>query len=186
MSVGCYKAPFPTISDNVVNVMEFELRHLTPRYVGWLNDPETVQFSEQRHSVHTIESCRRYFEAQQKSENYFLAIEKTGAEPRHIGNMGVTVDRNNQTADLSILIGERDLRGKGLGFRAWSLVMDACFRHLGFRFVTAGSMETNSPMIRVFQKSGMNIDAILPQRFLWNGREVGMVAASGHSSRITC
>ncbi len=185
--------PFPrhfpeTLSGNL-RIVEFGERHLTPRYVAWLNDPETVRFSEQRHRVHTMETCRDYFAAQQASPNYFLAIEEVSAGTRHIGNLGVTLDENNATADISILIGERDLRGRGLGLCAWRAVLSAGFEHLGLRLATAGTMESNRPMVRIFEKSGMVVEAILPGRFLWEGGETGLVLASlrnpNHSSTLS-
>jgi RimJ/RimL family protein N-acetyltransferase len=176
---------FPEILSGDLRIVEFGEQHLTPRYVAWLNDPETVRFSEQRYRVHTIESCRDYFSAQLTSSNYFLAIEEITGGIGHIGNMGVTLDTNNCSADISILIGEKALRGRGLGLRAWKAVLDACLGRLGLRLVTAGTMDSNRPMVRVFEKSGMSIEAVLPGRFLWDGGEAGLVLASLHRRNHT-
>lgn len=171
---------FPEIVTDSLRIVEFGERHLTSRYVAWLNDPETVRFSEQRHRVHTIESCRIYFHDQSASSNYFLAIEETEKGLGHIGNMGVTMDVPNRTADLAILIGEKAARGHGLGLLAWKAVLNVCLGILGLRVATAGTMECNRPMVRVFEKSGMTIDAILPGRFFLEGTETGLVLASLH------
>ncbi len=176
---------FPEILSGGLRIAEFGEQHLTARYVAWLNDPETVRFSEQRHRVHTIESCRDYFFAQLASSNYFLAIEEISEGIAHIGNMGVTLDINNCSADISILIGEKALRGRGLGLCAWKAVLDVCFGSLGLRLATAGTMESNRPMVRVFEKSGMSIEAVLPGRFLWEGGETGLVLASLHCRNHT-
>lgn len=185
MGVDPVRKAFAPLSDGVIRVVEFESRHLTPRYVGWLNDPETVRYSEQRHRVHTMDSCHEYFLNQRQLPGYFLAIEEIkGKDACHIGNMGVAADPMNQTADLSIMIGEKSCRGKGMGLRAWVLVMDACLVDLGFRLVTGGTMETNSAMIHIFERCGMVIDGTLSTRFLWEGREVGLVAASTASRNM--
>lgn len=182
MRVDPARKDFAPLSDGVIRVVEFESRHLTPRYVGWLNDPETVRYSEQRHRVHTMDTCHEYFLNQRQLPGYFLAIEEINEDDtRHIGNMGVAADPMNQTVDLSIMIGEKSCRGKGMGLRAWSLVMDACLAKLEFRLVTGGTMETNSAMIHIFERCGMVIDGTLPGRFLWEGMEVGLVAASAAS-----
>lgn len=176
---------FPEISSGDLRIVEFAEHHLTPRYVAWLNDPETVRFSEQRHRVHTIESCRDYFTSQLTSSNYFLAIEEISEGIGHIGNMGVRLDTNNCAADISILIGEKALRGRGLGLRAWKAVLDTCLDRLRLRLATAGTMESNRAMVRIFEKSGMSIEAILPGRFLWEGGEKGLVMASRHRQNHT-
>lgn len=171
---------FPEILSGDLRIVEFGEQHLTPRYVSWLNDPETVRFSEQRHRTHTIESCRDYFSAQLASSNYFLAIEEITEGIGHIGNMGVALDTNNQSADISILIGEKSMRGRGFGLRAWKSVLDACLDRLDLRLATAGTMESNRPMVRVFERSGMSVQPALPERFLWEGTETGLVLASLH------
>jgi len=171
---------FPEILSGDLRIVEFSESHLTPRYVSWLNDPETVRFSEQRHRVHTIDSCRDYFVSQSASNNYFLAIEETSAGLGHIGNVGVTMDIHNHSADISIIIGEKQQRGRGFGLTAWNAVLNACFDQLKLRIITAGTMEPNHSMVRVFEKSGMIIEAVLSKRFLWEGSETGMVLASIH------
>lgn len=172
---------FPEVVSGSLRIVEFGEQHLTPRYVSWLNDPETVRFSEQRHRKHTLESCRKYFVEQLASPNFFLAIEEFAEGIGHVGNMGVTLDANNCTADISILIGEKTSRGRGLGLRAWKAVLDTCFDQLGVRLVTAGTMEANRPMVRIIEKSGMSIDAVLPRRFLWEGSETSLVLAALHA-----
>jgi len=50
----------PVLQTARLRMVPFSEAHLTTRYVGWLNDPEVVRYSEQRHQTHTIESCRSY------------------------------------------------------------------------------------------------------------------------------
>jgi len=172
------KLQFPECYDEKVKVVEFSERHLTERYVGWLNDPEVVRYSEQRHHRHTLFTCIDYFEFQKRSPNYFLAIELIDSNILHIGNIGVEVDQFNNKADVSIIIGEKSVWGTGVASRAWGLVMNVLIQKLDFRLVTTGTMETNVPMIKLIKRSKMTIDAILPNRFIYEDKQVGLVAAS--------
>ena len=172
------KREFPYMSDNVIQLVPFELRHLNDNYISWLNDIEVVRYSEQRHKIHSLESCRNYFEQQQKSDNYFLAVELIDKQITHVGNVGVSVDFSNKIADLSIIIGDKSLWGTGVGSRAWSLALKAVLFDFNFRMVTAGTMEVNKSMIKLMKRSGMNIDCVLPRRFMFEGEEIGFVAAS--------
>jgi RimJ/RimL family protein N-acetyltransferase len=175
---------FPELSDDLIRIVPFTESHLSRQYIGWLNDPEVVRYSEQRHLRHTLKSCRRYLEAQQVSANYFLAVHVSALADRHVGNLGVSVDIHNRTADLSILIGDKSQWNTGVGTRAWMLTLETLLTRLKFRLVTAGTMEPNQPMIGLMKRSGMNIDGILPRRFLWEGREVGLVMASTHQKNL--
>jgi len=170
--------PFPDYSDGIIRVIEFTENHLTEKYVSWLNDPLVVRFSEQRHFKHTLQSCREYYSSQKSSADYFLAIEHEDIRFGHIGNIGVAVDRYNKAADLRIIIGDKRVWRMGIGKRAWTAVMKNLLEVLGFRIVTAGTMEVNEPMIGLMKSSGMHIHGIIPRRFLWEGREVGLVFGS--------
>ena len=172
------KIKFPECFDNKIRIVEFSKKHLTQQYVDWLNDPEVVYYSEQRHHKHTLASCLDYFESQRRSQNYFLAIEVINSNDRHVGNIGVAVDPFNSLADVSIIIGEKSVWGTGIASRAWGLVLDVLIKKLDFKLVTAGTMETNIPMIRLMKRSGMTIDAILPNRFVGENKRIGLVAAS--------
>jgi len=156
----------------------FRRDFLTDRYVGWLNDPQVVRFSEQRHLQHSLESCEHYFEAMDHSQGLFLSLEVKGSEMGHIGNISVVIDDNNSSADLSIMIGEKCAWGKGYASKAWITVMMYLLNDAGIRRVTAGTMDVNEPMIRLMRRSQMEIDCIRPRHFLWEGREVGFVMGS--------
>ena len=169
---------YPCFSDGTIRIAPFCERHLTAKYVSWLNDPIVVRFSEQRHYKHTLQTCLDYFVSQQKSANYFLAIEHEDRAFGHVGNIGVTVDLNNNIADLAIIIGDKRVWGTGVGSRAWNAAIRTLIDTIGFRIVTAGTMEVNKPMVKLMKSSGMHIYGIIPRRFLWDGLEVGLVMAS--------
>lgn len=166
------------VIDNDLKICHFTRKNITNKYVSWLNDPEIVRFSEQRHFNHTIESCTDYFINQQKTSNLFLAIMYGNNYSIHIGNIGVRIDRFNLSADVSIIIGEKDYWGLGLGLRSWNIILDTLLYKMNFRVITAGTMEVNLPMIKLMRKSGMKISSVLPKRFLLDGEEIGLVLAS--------
>src|SRR5665213_2930202 len=128
---------------------------LVERYVGWLNDKQTVRYSEQRHRTHTIESCRTYAQSFAISPNYFWAIVADDPSLGHIGNITATIDVPNRVAELAILIGQPKARGKGYGLEAWQRACRFLLDDAGMRKVAAGTMEINEPMLRIMRASGM-------------------------------
>jgi len=171
----------PLVQPDNCRILAFGREHLTERYVGWLNDPEVVKFSEQRHRTHSIDSCRRYFESFSGSSDYFLAIEAADKDLGHIGNIGITVDLHNGVADVSILLGEKRAWRRGYASAAWCLVLDALFASNRIRKVTAGTMAVNKPMLRLMQRSGMQIEGSRARQFILNGKEVDMILAAKFS-----
>jgi RimJ/RimL family protein N-acetyltransferase len=159
-------------------VVPFSRAHLTERYVGWLNDPLVVQYSEQRHRKHDLASCAAYAASFIRSDDLFLAIEAPDLAVGHVGNITIAVDRPNASADISIMIGEPAARGTGIGTAAWCGVIDWLLGSGGLRRVTAGTMALNGPMLALLNKSAMTIEAVRPRAFLLDGVEVDMVLAA--------
>ena len=156
-------------------ISPFEEGHLTARYVGWLNDPEVVRFSEQRHLKHTLESCHAYWQSFSESPNYFWAVEEVEGTLGHIGNMNAYVNQKNSVADVGILIGEKKAWNKGYGLEAFSAVCRFLLQELGLRKVTAGTMALNLPMLRIMERRGMKEDGRRKRHYLFNGKEVDVI-----------
>lgn len=168
----------PVLETPRLRLIPFSAEHLTPRYVSWLNDPEVVRYSEQRHRVHTLETCRRYFESFADSPHFFWAVLVRDAFLGHIGNMNGHVNVENRFADVGILIGERNAWGNGYGLEAWRAVCGYLLEEAGMRKVTAGAMAVNKAMVRIMWRSGMVEDGRRIQHYLLEGREVDVVHAA--------
>lgn len=164
-----------TIETPRLRLVPFEERHLTDRYVGWLNDPEVVRYSEQRHRRHDLASCRQWVEGMRAGGHPFWAIETSEAALGHVGNVAAYVDRANRVADVTILIGERAAWGRGLGMEAWRATCDWLLAGAGMRKVTGGAMAANRAMVRVMERTGMRPDGVRAGQFLLDGRAVDLV-----------
>ncbi len=148
---------------------------LSSTYVGWLNDPETVRYSEQRHRRHTLQSCRGYWRSFEGAPHFFWAIVAKDPALGHIGNMNAYLDPANSTADLGILIGAREAWGRGLGSEAWIAACDHLFRVCGIRKITAGTMAVNQGMLHIMKKAGMKEDGTRFRQCLVDGKESDIV-----------
>lgn len=167
----------PRIDTERLALVPFEKRHLTARYVGWLNDPATVRYSELRHTRHTPESCARYAAAMAEGGHFFWAIERK-ADSAHIGNITAYLDRANGTADLAILIGEPDARGAGLGREAWVAACDGLAREPWLRKLCAGTLAANKPMLRAMEAAGMAVEAVRKGHFVVEGHPMDAIYAA--------
>lgn len=171
-------ATAPILETPRLRLFPFGDKHLTARYVGWLNDPEVVRFSEQRHRRHTLGSCRAYLRAMVRSPNLFWAIEARDPDLGHIGNVTAYVDPPNELADVAIMIGERRCWGRGYGSEAWTAVCDHLLSGGGMRKITAGTLAPNKGMLAVMRKSGLVEDGRRRRHYLVDGKEVDMIYAA--------
>ncbi|HEX9703090.1 MAG TPA: GNAT family N-acetyltransferase [Rhodospirillales bacterium] len=168
-------AAAPTLETNRLKLVSFAEGHLTKRYIGWLNDPEVVRYSEQRHRTHTADSCRRFVATFADGPSHLWAIVAKDAGLGHIGNVNSAVDAPNRTADVAILIGEKKAWGRGFGAEAWIAVVDFLLGPGAMRKVTAGAMAENTAMLAIMKKAGMAAEGRRRDQFLLDGRPVDMV-----------
>jgi ribosomal-protein-alanine N-acetyltransferase len=169
----------PRIETSRLILEPFDItKHLTARYVSWLNDPAVVKFSEQRHRLHSLASCKAFAESFAESRNHFWAIISKGKADEHIGNLVSYMDTKNRIAELSILIGEASARGCGLATEAWCEAIRHAFEKENMRKVVAGSMSENKSMLQIFSRSGMSIECRQAKHFMLDDREVDLIVAA--------
>lgn len=175
-------AELPIIETPRLRIEPFSEKHLTGRYVAWLNDPAVVRFSEQRHTHHTLDSSRRYWKSFKTSPHMFSAIMLASDDLGHIGNITVDVDLPNRVADLAIMIGDQHVWGQGYGLEAWSAAIHELLTTQNMRKVTAGTMASNSAMVSIMQRSGMVLEGRKARQFELDGAEVDLVMAACFSN----
>jgi RimJ/RimL family protein N-acetyltransferase len=156
-------------------ITPFSEKHLTPRYVDWLNDPELMRYSEQRHRMHTFESCKLYWHSFYNTPNMLWAIEETTNGLGHIGNINTYINIHNKIADMGVLIGEADARGYGYGYEAFKGVSEYLFKKTEIRKITAGTVSVNSSMIKIMNKMKMKEDGIRKRHYFIEGEEVDVI-----------
>ena len=168
-------AKAPRLNTERLTLMPFSAEFLTQGYVAWLNEPEVVRFSEQRHRSHTVESCRRFAEAFAGGPNHLWAIIEKEQGFGHIGNINTNVDAPNRTADIAILIGDKRAWSQGLGGEAWNAVVNYLLGPAGMRKVTAGAIAENKAMVAIMRASGMAEEGRRRNQMLLGDRPVDVI-----------
>lgn len=146
----------------------FALAHITTDYIDWLNNSEVVKYSNQRFKHHTWVTCVDYLNGFEATGNLFINIEKK-EDGLCVGTMTAYVSEFHQTVDVGIMIGRLSVWRVGIGYEAWSLLLSWLLEQESVRKVTAGTMRCNIPMIKIFERSGMRLEAVRPNQELLNG-----------------
>ena len=156
----------------------FTEKHLACGIVEWLNDPDVVRYSDNRHRTHTYETSRAYLQSFAGSPNYYWAIRLKQQTKNVIGTLTSYIDVNNSIADIGILVGDKEYWRGGYGTEAFAGVVDWLFTRRGIRKVTAGTMAIHSGMIGIMKKLCMQEEGRKTRYFLVDGQEVDMVCAT--------
>jgi len=144
--------PFPKFTQRLNLQPMKEDRDCFATIVGWLNDPDVVRFSEQRHRCHDINTQTEFFRTF-PSQHHYLAI-YTANDSLLIGTMTIHCDYFNLVANVGIMMGEKSKWGKGYGNEAWTAVCEEIFKN-GFRKIETGCMSINYRMMAICQHFDM-------------------------------
>lgn len=164
------------LGGKLIYLVPFGTEHLqAPEYLAWLRDYEVVKTINRPEYLEPIpfEEVKQYVETLWKSDNdIFMAVmNRTGN--RFVGTVrAARIDRRTLTADLGILIGDRNYWGSGVATDALSTLAEYLFQELGLRRLTAGLLEPNRAMLRVFEKLGFVREGVFRKHDLYEGEYV--------------
>lgn len=136
-----------------------------PVYLGWLRDRDVVrtlnlpEYYLRPVALEAVEAwCRRLW-ASGRDLLYAIEIQP---EETFVGTVKLGgIDSYSGTADVGIMLGRRDLWGRGIATDAIATLCADAFDRLGLRRLTAGAMANNPAMIRVFEKLGFQREGCL-------------------------
>jgi RimJ/RimL family protein N-acetyltransferase len=175
--------PLPVLNGHKVQLRPFSAADITPAYIGWLNDPETVRFSNQRFVRHTRESCERYYASFAGGANHFISI-RLRSDDSAVGTLTAYRSGPHGTVDIGILVGDRRVWGQGIGLDAFKTLADWWAAQPGIRKVTAGTLKLNTGMVRVAERAGLHLEAVRRGQELVDGQAVDMLYFARFTSPI--
>lgn len=153
-------------------------------YLRWMNDPETIRYTESRYMSFSVSDIRSYIERTRKDDrSIFLAI-TTRPSDRHIGNIKLgSVDRHHLSAEIGLIIGEKDCWGKGFGTEAIALLSAYAFDTIGLHKLSAGIYAPNIGCIKAFQKAGFAQEGLLRDQCRFEDAYVDVVVVGRVNNR---
>jgi|APSaa5957512535_1039671.scaffolds.fasta_scaffold03665_8 [ribosomal protein S5]-alanine N-acetyltransferase len=154
----------------------FDTSHLdNPKYFEWVNDIEVMKYIGRAEYLKPIEfeKVREYVEGLWKNKYcHFFALynliddEFVGTTKiNYIDDAGLATS----TADIGIMIGDREYWGKGLATDAIYSISKYAFDVLGVRKLTAGAISENIGVIKAFTNNGYKQEANLRKKLLISG-----------------
>jgi len=138
---------------------------------GWINRADVMDGMD-RAVRPSADEHRRYVETAVASERaVFLGIETLEA-PRLIGVVWLwDVDARHRRAEIRIVIGDPDTRGRGFGTDAIEALAAYAFEQRALRKLYAYVHAQNGASRRAFERAGFTLEATLEREALRDGRE---------------
>ena len=145
-----------------------------PRYVRWFGDPEV-----RRHLLvylpFSLAQEERWYEGMidrlERGNDVLLAIETI--EGVHIGNVGLhDIDWKSRSAELGIIIGEKDYWGQGYGTDAIRTLLRLSFEEMNLHRVYLRVDADNMRGIHCYKKCGFQKDGTLRDAVFREGQYI--------------
>jgi RimJ/RimL family protein N-acetyltransferase len=147
------------------------------RYATWFEKPEVVKLTSHGIFPKNIKDFEEY--TSNNGNGYIVYkiecdIEKDNPEYNanweHVGNISLQqINWINRSAELAIIIGEKDYHGKGIGTYAVKCMLYHAFMKMGLNRIWSGTSEKNIGMQKVFEKCGLEREGIFRQAKFLNG-----------------
>lgn len=138
-----------------------------PNY-HWLNDPDVTRFMDKGYGPHCYDDQIEYLDKMRSSATDILWAIQVGGD--HIGNVGLhKINRQHRSAEIGILIGDRNARGNGYGKQAWRLACRHGFSVLGLNRIYCWIMVGNIASQKCAEACGFGCVGMVPQMFFKRG-----------------
>jgi len=145
-------------------------------YHLWFNDEEVCRGNSHHVLPHTKEKTRNYIRhARETTDEFILAIalNDTG---KHIGNIAFQeINPVYRSADLTILIGDRSVWGKGYGLEAADLLLRHGFFTMNLHRISCATFDTNTAMKKIALSLGMKEEGRRVQAAYKDGKYIDVV-----------
>jgi RimJ/RimL family protein N-acetyltransferase len=157
-----------------VLLRSFTASDINDTYIGWLNDPDVVRFSNQRFLKHDQDTSSRYLASFEGTDNLFIGVRRLH-DSNPIGTMTAYVSHHHGTVDAGILIGDKSVWGMGYGQDAWNTLTNWLLAREDIRKLTAGTLACNHGMIKLMERSGMHHEATRKEQEIVEGQAVDIL-----------
>lgn len=134
----------------------------------WVNDPEVRGIIGEVSSMSSAQGDK-YFEkiCNDSNREWFMVLLKDG--DRVIGECGfLRMFYPWRTTDVSLIIGEKDVWGKGYGREAIFLLLDYAFGYLNFHRVAIGVVAFNKRALKFWEKAGFKKEGVQRDGYFYN------------------
>jgi [ribosomal protein S5]-alanine N-acetyltransferase len=142
-------------------------------YATWLNNSEITRYNSHGRYPMTVGKLKDYVKSVNTSDSMLVLAIIHKETNEHIGNIGLhNINWIDRSAELSVLLGEKDYWGKGLFSEAGKLMIDHGFKILNLHRIYSGIITENIGAIKAVEKMGMTREGTLKEAVFSNGKYV--------------
>ena len=143
-------------------------------FMKWVNDPEIGHTTTFHSRVISLTQEVEFVDSMAKGGNTFSIVTLDG--DRVIGNCSFfRVDNINRSAEVGIMIGEKDLQGKGYGTDALRLLVKFGFENRNYNSIFLRVNAYNTRGIACYERVGFKKQGVHRQAIIRGNRKYDMI-----------
>jgi len=164
------------LEDDVVGLRPLSVSDVGDEYIGWLNDKVTCEGNSHCKLPYTKEQAEKYIEGMRNSKDDLVLAIIDKESVVHIGNASLQgISWLNRSAEFAILIGSKNHRGKGVGFRVARLLFGHGFKQLNLHRIYCGTYDNNNAMKKIASRMNMKECGVMREAAFKNGQYLDVV-----------
>ena len=149
----------------------FKAEDMTDEYFSWFYDKDVTKFNSHGLFPYSKEQQVSFLESIDRRERIVFAVYTHGGT--QVGNVDLaSFDWINRSAELAIVIGEKDAWGRGLGTQMCKFVLSHGFDKLNLNRIWTGTADTNLAMKSLAKKIGMSLEGVFKEGMFLNGEYI--------------
>ena len=143
---------------------------ITDLQVSWLKDKQVIRWLNSYYKKHTIQSLKEFVKKFDNYNSFHLGI-FINDKKIQIGNFSILIDHFHKTAEIRVLVGNKDWWGKGVVLQCREAIIDWLFLELNLYKVYGSPLVKNIAAIFNYQKQGFECECILKNHKLTEYKE---------------
>lgn len=166
----------PFIVGERIYLRGLEESDLSGNYFQWFNDEEVCRENSHHRFPNSQARMKAYLEEVSSSRDALVLAIVVKQDDSHIGNITLqAIDHINRSAELAIILGEKDYWGKGYAGEASRLIIKHGFDQLNLNRIYFGTAEKNEGGRKLMKAIGMVEEGRSRQAFYKNGQTEDMI-----------
>lgn len=149
-----------------------------PAFVKWFNDPEVRENLFRNHPMSMVEEEQWFANILQQPQferPLCIEVKTENGGWKMIGNLSLMgISYTNRSAELGVVIGEKEYWNKGYGTEALTLLVDHAFKELNLHRVFLRVYDTNPRGIRCYEKVGFRHEGTQRDAIFKGGKYIDM------------
>jgi len=143
---------------NRIYLRNLSLNDVGDKYLTWINDEEVNRLTAIREKIISLVDLKQYVLDQINNPDVLFKAIILLDNDNHIGNIKLgPINWQKKTAEIGLIIGEKNQWGKGYGTEAIKLLCNLAFEKLKLNTLTAGYFLGNEASMKVFTKNNFHV-----------------------------